>query len=86
MIGAIIRWSIVNRLLVVLAALGLAVAGAFAIRATPVDALPDLSDVQVVVRTNYPGQAPQIVEDQVTYPMSAAMLSVPGARSVRGYS
>lgn len=86
MISAIIRWSIVNRFLVVLAALGLAAAGALAIRATPVDALPDLSDVQVVVRTNYPGQAPQIVEDQVTYPMSAAMLSVPGARSVRGYS
>ncbi len=86
MIAAIIRWSIVNRFLVVLAALGLAVAGALAIRATPVDALPDLSDVQVVVRTSYPGQAPQIVEDQVTYPMSAAMLSVPGASSVRGYS
>ena len=86
MIAAIIRWSIANRFLVVLAALGLAVAGAIAVRATPVDALPDLSDVQVVVRTNYPGQAPQIVENQVTYPMSAAMLSVPGARSVRGFS
>lgn len=86
MIAAIIRWSIANRFLVVLAALILAVAGALAIRSTPVDALPDLSDVQVVVRTTYPGQAPQIVEDQVTYPMSTAMLSVPGARSVRGYS
>jgi Cu/Ag efflux pump CusA len=62
------------------------VAGAFAVRATPVDALPDLSDVQVVVRTTYPGQAPQIVENQITYPLSATMLSVPGARSVRGYS
>ena len=86
MIAAIIRWSVANRLLVVLAALGLAVAGAIAVRATPVDALPDLLDVQVVVRTSYPGQAPQIVENQVTYPMSAAMLSVPGARSVRGFS
>jgi Cu(I)/Ag(I) efflux system membrane protein CusA/SilA len=86
MIAAIIRWSIANRFLVVLAALALAGAGALAIRSAPVDALPDLSDVQVVVRTSYPGQAPQIVEDQVTYPMSTAMLSVPGARSVRGYS
>jgi Cu(I)/Ag(I) efflux system membrane protein CusA/SilA len=86
MIGYVIRWSVANRLIVVLAALALAVAGAFAVRATPVDALPDLSDVQVVVRTTYPGQAPQIVENQITYPMSAAMLSVPGARSVRGYS
>src|SRR5690606_16154907 len=86
MIAAIIRWSVANRLLVVLAALVLAGAGAIAIRSTPVDALPDLSDVQVVVRTSYPGQAPQIVEDQATYPMSTAMLSVPGARSVRGYS
>ena len=86
MIGYVIRWSIANRLIVVLATLALAVAGAFAVRATAVDALPDLSDVQVVVRTTYPGQAPQIVEDQITYPMSAAMLSVPGARSVRGYS
>ena len=86
MIGYVIRWSVANRLIVVLATLALAVAGAFAVRATPVDALPDLSDVQVVVRTTYPGQAPQIVEDQITYPMSAAMLSVPGARSVRGYS
>ena len=82
MIGYVIRWSIANRLIVVLATLALAVAGAFAVRATAVDALPDLSDVQVVVRTTYPGQAPQIVEDQITYPMSAAMLSVPDARSV----
>ena len=86
MIAAVIRWSVANRFLVVLAALVLAGAGALAIRSTPVDALPDLSDVQVVVRTSYPGQAPQIVEDQVTYPVSTAMLSVPGARSVRGYS
>ncbi|MBN8607605.1 MAG: efflux RND transporter permease subunit [Caulobacterales bacterium] len=86
MIAAIIRWSVANRLLVVLATLALAVAGAIAIRSTPVDALPDLSDVQVVIRTSYPGQAPQIVEDQVTYPLTTTMLSVPGARTVRGYS
>ncbi len=86
MIGAVIRWSVANRFLVVLATLALAVAGALAVRATPVDALPDLSDVQVVIRTTYPGQAPQIVEDQVTYPLTTTMLSVPGARTVRGVS
>jgi Cu(I)/Ag(I) efflux system membrane protein CusA/SilA len=86
MIAAIIRWSVANRFLVVLATLALAVAGALAVRSTPVDALPDLSDVQVVIRTSYPGQAPQIVEDQVTYPLTTTMLSVPGARTVRGYS
>ena len=86
MIAALIRWSVANRLLVVLATLVLAVAGALAIRSTPVDAIPDLSDVQVVIRTTYPGQAPQIVEDQVTYPLTTTMLSVPGARTVRGYS
>ena len=86
MIAAFIRWSVANRLLVVLATLVLAVAGALAVRSTPVDALPDLSDVQVVIRTTYPGQAPQIVEDQVTYPLTTTMLSVPGARTVRGYS
>jgi Cu(I)/Ag(I) efflux system membrane protein CusA/SilA len=86
MIAGLIRWSVANRILVVLATLVLAVAGALAVRATPVDALPDLSDVQVVIRTSYPGQAPQIVEDQITYPLTTTMLSVPGARSVRGYS
>jgi len=86
MIAALIRWSVANRLLVVLATLVLAVAGALAVRSAPVDALPDLSDVQVVIRTTYPGQAPQIVEDQVTYPLTTTMLSVPGARTVRGYS
>ena len=86
MIAAIIRWSVANRFLVVLATLALAVAGALAVRTTPVDALPDLSDVQVVIRTSYPGQAPQIVENQVTYPLTTTMLSVPGARTVRGYS
>ncbi len=86
MIASIIRWSIANRVIVVIAALFLAAAGAVAVRSTPVDALPDLSDVQVVIRTSYPGQAPQIVEDQVTYPLTTTMLSVPGARTVRGYS
>jgi Cu(I)/Ag(I) efflux system membrane protein CusA/SilA len=86
MIAAIIRWSVANRIIVVLAALALAAAGALAVRSTPVDALPDLSDVQVIIRTTYPGQAPQIVEDQVTYPLTTTMLSVPGARTVRGYS
>jgi len=86
MIAGVIRWSVANRLMVVLAALALAIAGAIAVRTTPVDALPDLSDVQVVIRTTYPGQAPQIVEDQITYPLTTTMLSVPGARTVRGYS
>jgi Cu(I)/Ag(I) efflux system membrane protein CusA/SilA len=86
MIAAIIRWSIANRFLVVIAALVLAVAGGIAVKSTPVDALPDLSDVQVVIRTTYPGQAPEIIENQVTYPLTATMLSVPGARSVRGFS
>ncbi|WP_425063768.1 efflux RND transporter permease subunit [Pyruvatibacter mobilis] len=86
MIEFLIRWSIANRFLVVILALILAVAGVMAIRTTPLDAIPDLSDVQVIVKTTYPGQAPQVVEDQVTYPLATAMLSVPGAVSVRGYS
>src|SRR3546814_15011856 len=64
----------------------LALAGFWAVRTTPVDALPALSDVQVVIRSNYPGQAPRLVEDQVTYPLATTMLSVPGAKTVRGYS
>ena len=86
MIASIIRWSVANRFLVVLAAVALAIAGVLALRATPVDALPDLSDTQVIVRTSWPGQAPQIVENQVTYPLTTTMLSVPGAKTVRGYS
>ena len=86
MIGAIIRASVRGRFFILLAALALTLAGVWAVRTTPVDALPDLSDVQVVVRTTYPGQAPQIVENQVTYPLTTTMLSVPGARTVRGYS
>jgi Cu(I)/Ag(I) efflux system membrane protein CusA/SilA len=86
MIAALIRAAVRGRFLVIMAALALAAAGVWAVRATPVDALPDLSDVQVIVRTTYPGQAPQVVEDQVTYPLTTTMLSVPGARTVRGYS
>ena len=86
MIEAIIRWSVKARGLIVVAALVLTVIGIGAVRTTPVDALPDLSDVQVIIRTTYPGQAPQIVENQVTYPLTTTMLSVPGARVVRGYS
>ncbi|KGF82109.1 cation transporter [Massilia sp. JS1662] len=86
MIARLIRWSIANRFLVLLATVGLAAWGTWAVQRTPVDALPDLSDVQVIIRTTYPGQAPQIVENQVTYPLTTTMLSVPGARSVRGYS
>ena len=86
MIAAIIRASVRGRIFVLLGALALLIAGVMAVRATPVDALPDLSDVQVVIRTTYPGQAPQIVENQVTYPLTTTMLSVPGAKTVRGYS
>jgi len=86
MIARIIRFSILNRVFVLLAALILAAWGVWAVKNTPVDALPDLSDVQVIVRTNYPGQAPQIVENQVTYPLTTTMLSVPGVKTVRGYS
>jgi Cu(I)/Ag(I) efflux system membrane protein CusA/SilA len=86
MIAALIRWSVANRFLVLLATLFLAVAGVLSLRATPIDALPDLSDVQVIIRTSYPGQAPQIVENQVTYPLATTMLSVPGARAVRAFS
>ena len=86
MIAALIRWSVKNRFFVVIGALALLTAGVMAVRSTPVDALPDLSDVQVIIRTPYAGQAPQIVENQVTYPLATTMLSVPGAKTVRGYS
>ena len=86
MIADIIRGSIRNRGLVLLAAAFLAAWGLWALRNTPVDALPDLSDVQVIIRTTYPGQAPQIVENQVTYPLATTMMSVPGAKTVRGIS
>ena len=86
MIEAVIRASVKARGLLIVAALVLTIIGIGAVRTTPVDALPDLSDVQVIIRTSYPGQAPQIVENQVTYPLTTTMLSVPGARVVRGYS
>jgi len=85
-IAALIRASIANRFLVLLASVALAVWGAWAALKTPLDAIPDLSDVQVIIRTSWPGQAPQIVENQVTYPLTTTMLSVPGAKNVRGYS
>ncbi|SDE24804.1 Cu(I)/Ag(I) efflux system membrane protein CusA/SilA [Variovorax sp. CF079] len=86
MIAALIRWSIGNRFLVLIATLFLTVAGVWSAARIPVDALPDLSDVQVIIRTPFPGKAPQVVEDLVTYPLTTTMLSVPGARTVRGYS
>jgi len=86
MIESIIRWSVGNRLFVLLATVILVGVGLFSLKNTPVDAIPDLSDVQVIIKTSYPGQAPQVVEDQVTYPLTTAMLSVPGAVTVRGYS
>ena len=86
MIAQLIRWSIANRFLVLLATLMLSAWGVYSLQRTPLDALPDLSDVQVIIRTTYPGQAPRIVENQITYPMTTTMLSVPGAKTVRGYS
>jgi len=86
MIARLIRWSIANRLLVLIGTLLVSAWGVVSLLRTPLDALPDLSDTQVVVRTSWPGQAPQIVENQVTYPLTTTMLSVPGARAVRGFS
>ena len=86
MVKRIIDWSIANRLIVVLGAVFAVIAGLVAVQRTPLEALPDLSDVQVIVQTEYDGQAPQIVEDQITYPVAAEMLKVPGAETVRGYS
>jgi len=86
MLAKLIDWSGRNRFLVLLATLFVIVAGIIAVLRTPIDALPDLSDVQVIVYTEYPGQAPQVVEDQVTYPLTTAMLAVPKSRVVRGFS
>ena len=86
MITNVIRWSVENRIMVLVMAVFLAVWGIISVQQTPVDALPDLSDVQVIIKTSYPGQAPQVVEDQVTYPLTIAMLSVPKAVTVRAYS
>jgi Cu(I)/Ag(I) efflux system membrane protein CusA/SilA len=86
MIAKLIRWSITNRFLVLLATVMVSAWGVVSLLRTPLDALPDLSDVQVIIRTTYPGQAPRIVENQITYPLTTTMLSVPGAKTVRGYS
>ncbi|MBC7395002.1 MAG: efflux RND transporter permease subunit [Variovorax sp.] len=86
MIARLIRWSIANRILVLLASVFVTAWGVWSLSKTPLDALPDLSDVQVIIRTTYPGQSPQIVENQVTYALTTTMLSVPGAKTVRGYS
>src|SRR2546430_2243878 len=86
MIAKLIRWSIANRFLVLLATAIVTAWGVWSLLRTPLDAIPDLSDVQVIIRTTFPGQAPQIVENQITYPLTTTMLSVPGAKTVRGYS
>jgi Cu(I)/Ag(I) efflux system membrane protein CusA/SilA len=86
MINSVIRWSVANRTVVIMLAAILAAWGIYALKKTPVDAIPDLSDVQVIIRTSFPGQAPRVVEDQVTYPLATSMLAVPGAVTVRGYS
>jgi len=86
MIESVIRWSVNNRIMVLLSAIVLSIAGVWAVKNTPVDAIPDLSDVQVIVKVSYPGQSPQVVEDQVTFPLTSALMSVPGAQTVRGYS
>src|SRR4030065_183184 len=86
MIAKLIRWSLANRFLILVFTALLVASGIYAVARTPLDAIPDLSDVQVIIKTPYPGQAPQVVEDQVTYPLATAMLSVPRATTVRGYS
>ncbi len=86
MIARLICWSTVNRPLVLLVTLLIVAGGLYSVQHTPLDAIPDLSDVQVIIKTAFPGQAPQVVEDQVTYPLASALLSVPGAVHVRGYS
>src|SRR6184192_3394272 len=86
MIAAIIRWSARNVFLICLATIFVALAGMYSVSRVPLDAIPDLSDVQVIVYTEYSGQAPQVVEDQVTYPLTTALLAVPRSRAVRGFS
>ena len=86
MLGRIIEWSVRNVFLVLLATFFVVAAGVYAVIRTPLDAIPDLSDVQVIIYTEYPGQAPQVVEDQITYPLSTAMLAVPKSKVVRGLS
>ena len=86
MLGRLIEWSVRNVFLVLVMALAIVAGGIYALTNTPLDAQPDLSDVQVIVFTEYPGQAPQVVEDQVTYPLTTSMLSVPKSKVVRGFS
>ena len=86
MISNVIRWSAANRFLILLGTLFAIGAGVYAVKTIPLDAIPDLSDTQVIVYTEYPGQAPQVVEDQVTYPLTTAMISVPRSKAVRGFS
>jgi len=86
MIGAVIRWSARNLVLVIIGTVLAVFGGAYALLTTPIDAIPDLSDTQVIIYTEFPGQAPQVVEDQVTYPLTTAMLSVPRSHAVRGFS
>ena len=86
MLEKIIEASVKNRFLVIIFTAFIAFAGIYALLDTPIDAIPDLSDVQVIIFTEYPGQAPQVVEDQVTYPLTTSMLAVPFAKVVRGYS
>ena len=82
----LIRWSIENRVLVLMATVVLGIWGWTSLKQVPLDAIPDLSDVQIIVRSSYPGQSPRVVEEQVTYPITTTMLAVPGAKAVRGYS
>src|SRR4029078_7727976 len=86
MIAELIRWSTRNRFLVLLATVMVAAWGVWAMLRTPLDGIPDLSDVQGTIRTTWPGQAPQLAKNQVTYPLATTMMSVPGAKTVRGYS
>ena len=86
MIGSIITWSTRNSFLVLLATAFIIFAGVYAVQRTALDAIPDLSDTQVIVYTEYPGQAPQVIEDQVTYPLTTALLAVPRSKVVRGFS
>ncbi len=86
MIARLIRWSIYNRFLVLLATVLIAAWGVYSLQQTPLDALPDLSDTEVIIKASYPGKAPQVIEDQVTYPLTTTLLGVPGAKTIRAYS
>ncbi|TES61611.1 efflux RND transporter permease subunit, partial [Burkholderia cepacia] len=86
MIARLIRWSIHNRFLVLLATVLVTAWGVYSLKETPLDALPDLSDTQVIIKASYPGKAPQVIEDQVTYPLTTTLLGVPGAKTIRAYS